>query len=219
MKKTFTLAMLLLVAVSCAFGQYRPKKMPHHRSGGSRGSSSAQSEISVGVGYMSTGQLVNIIESAKQAHDNFNNPMGNEEMNTNLAVFGPTFTVQYLYGLSEHLYLGAGVVYQQATGMQAVLSDMSGSENNYVFAGKYLTFMPTLKLYWFNREHFGMYSKLAVGGTYRMENVNGVSDNSFMFNGQLSAFCLEFGGEHFRAFLESGFGASGSGFGGLKYTF
>ena len=203
MKKTFTIAMLMLIAVSCAFGQYRPKKMPHHRGGGSRGSSSAQSEISIGVGYMSTGQLVNIIE----------------EMNTNLSVFGPALTVQYLYGLSERLFLGAGVVYQQATGMQAALSNMTGMENNYVFAGKYLTLMPTLKIYWFNHDHFGMYSKLAVGGTYRMESVNGVSDNGFMFNGQLSAICAEFGGEHFRAFLESGFGASGSAFGGLKYTF
>jgi hypothetical protein len=79
--------------------------------------------------------------------------------------------------------------------------------------------MPTVKFYWFNREHFAMYTRLAVGGTYRMESTNGVSDNSFMVNGQLSPVCIEFGGEHFRGFLESGIGANGSGFGGIKYSF
>lgn len=225
MKKIFVIAMLVLIAVSSASAQYRPKRMPHKKHHTSSSSSSgSSSEISLGVGYMTTGNLINFIESMKQAQDNFES--GNDGFDNKMAVFGPAFTVQYLYGLSDHISLGAGLVYQQAKGVMSVLNNlnpgmMDPSEvgTPTVFAGKYITLMPTVKFYWFNREHFAMYTRLAVGGTYRMESTNGVSDNSFMVNGQLSPVCIEFGGEHFRGFLESGIGANGSGFGGIKYSF
>ncbi len=228
MKKIFVLAMISLIAISSVSAQYRPKKMPrskHRTSSSSSSSSSSTSEISLGVGYMTTGNLINFIESMKQAQDNVNSHSDN--MNTKMAVFGPAITAQYLYSLSEHVSIGAGVVYQQATGVQSILSDMAGGMPDptgeapapYVFKGNYITLIPTAKFYWFNREHFAMYTRLAIGGTYRMESINGESDNSFMVNGQLSPVCVEFGGEHFRVFLEEGIGANGSGFGGLKYSF
>lgn len=225
MKKIFAIAMLVLIAVSSVSAQYRPRGMSHNRHRGG-GSSSSSSEIALGVGYMTTGNLINFIESMKEAQDNFNS--GSDDMNTKMSVFGPAFTVQYLYNLSEHVSLGAGLVYQQATGVQSLLDNMTGGMSDpytgstttpFVFKGKYLTLMPTAKFYWFNREHFGMYTRLAIGGTYRMESTNGVSDNSFMVNGQISPVCIEFGGEHFRGFLEEGLGANGSAFGGIKYSF
>lgn len=238
MKRFFTKAILALalfglIGVSSASAQYRPKRMPKHKttkttksknekSEKSKKSSreSISNEISLGVGLMTTGQVVNLFESVFDAMND------SENMNTNMAIFGPAFTVQYLYTLTDHISVGANVVYQQSTGVQAIvdnvsaeMGDTSMSGTPYVFAGKYITFMPTAKLYWFNKDHFAMYTRLSIGGTYRMENENGVSNNTFMFNGQLSPVCIEFGGLQFRGFLEEGLGANGSIFGGVKYSF
>ncbi len=228
MKKIVVLTLLVLIGITSVSAQYRPKRMSHkkHRTTASHSSSSMSgSEITLGVGAMTTGQIVNLIESAKEAQDNFNS--NSDNINTKMALFGPAFTVQYLYSLSEHVSVGAGLTYQQSQGVQSLVDNMAASMGDptavattpYVFAGKYITLLPTAKFYWFNREHFGMYTRLGIGGTYRMESTNGVSDNSFMVNGQLSPVCVEFGGEHFRGFLEEGLGANGSAFGGLKYTF
>lgn len=73
----------------------------------------------------------------------------------------------------------------------------------------YITLMPTSKLYWLNRAHFGMYSRLGVGATY----VHGYTDNENTSHWrpafQLSGVCLEAGGDSVRGYLELGWGTQG----------
>ena len=86
----------------------------------------------------------------------------------------------------------------------------------------YFTLMPAVKYYWVNKNHFGLYSKVAVGATYMSSKVteNGVDENNskVYFMCQVSAIGVEFGGK-LRGFVEAGVGEQGIVLAGLKYKF
>lgn len=88
----------------------------------------------------------------------------------------------------------------------------------------FISFMPSVKCQWFNRPHFGMYSRLALGVTCDIngtKNSEGVvtSKPSAMFALQANPICMEFGSPVVRGFIEAGFGTQGIIMGGLKYCF
>lgn len=73
----------------------------------------------------------------------------------------------------------------------------------------YITLMPTTKLFWFNRAHFGMYSRLGVGATYAYGHIDGEDNSHWRPAFQLSGVCLEAGGDSVRGYLELGWGTQG----------
>ena len=73
----------------------------------------------------------------------------------------------------------------------------------------YITLMPTTKLFWFNRAHFGMYSRLGVGVTYAYGHIDGEDNSHWRPAFQLSGVCLEAGGDSVRGYLELGWGTQG----------
>lgn len=78
-----------------------------------------------------------------------------------------------------------------------------------------LSAVPTFKASWFNYEHVGMYSKLGAGVS---DYISNNTEHQFIFAFQLSPICVDFGGKHFRGFLELGYGVQGP-CGGIKYVF
>ena len=86
---------------------------------------------------------------------------------------------------------------------------------------------------WFRRESVGMYSKLALGATYRSEKVeynnrstggsetprDNRSNSEFHFNWQATVFGIEAGSPMVRGFLETGFGEQGIACVGVRFKF
>jgi len=83
---------------------------------------------------------------------------------------------------------------------------------------KYLGIMPAVKYNWLNRNHFSMYSKLALGVLIGMESGENNDKTKATFAWQASAVGAEFGSA-FRGFLELGCGEQGILVAGLRYKF
>ena len=77
--------------------------------------------------------------------------------------------------------------------------------------------LPTFKASWFNYPHVGMYSKIGVGVSDFI-GLDSENPHQITFAFQLSPICVDFGGEHFRGFVEIGYGAQGPCV-GAKYIF
>jgi hypothetical protein len=83
----------------------------------------------------------------------------------------------------------------------------------------YFTLMPAVKYYWVNKNHFGLYSKVAAGATLMSYKATGQeNDSKVYFMCQVSAIGVEFGGK-LRGFVEAGVGEQGIVLAGLKYKF
>ena len=83
----------------------------------------------------------------------------------------------------------------------------------------YFTLMPAVKYYWVNKNHFGLYSKAAVGATLMTYKATGQeNDSKVCFMCQVSGIGVEFGGK-LRGFVEAGVGEQGIVLAGLKYKF
>ena len=83
---------------------------------------------------------------------------------------------------------------------------------------KYISIMPAVKYNWLNRQHFSMYSKLALGVIIGLESGDNHDKTKAAFGWQASAVGAEFGSA-FRGFLEVGFGEQGTILAGLRYKF
>lgn len=83
---------------------------------------------------------------------------------------------------------------------------------------KYLSIMPAVKYNWLNRDHFSMYSKVALGVLIGMESGDHVDKTKAAFSWQASAVGAEFGSA-FRGFVELGYGEQGILVAGLRYKF
>lgn len=95
-----------------------------------------------------------------------------------------------------------------------------------------LSAMLNLRLFWFNKPHVSMYSKLAGGVSFVMNptvsstspEVKNEMDKVFSTMSvlpavQASPVCIDFGGEALRGYVELGIGTQGSVLGGLRYRF
>ncbi len=91
----------------------------------------------------------------------------------------------------------------------------------------YISVMPSVKLNWLRKNHWGMYSALSAGVMFISDKVSSgyhgekkvESDNATCFMFQASALGIEAGGEAFRGFAELGFGEKGVLCAGLRYKF
>lgn len=94
--------------------------------------------------------------------------------------------------------------------------------------------MPSCKTYWFNREHFGMYSHFGLGVMAAISSATTTTEEAedgsvkevyvpaktqFIPAIQLGLLCADFGGEKVRGFLEVGVGTEGVLQAGVKYAF
>ena len=119
------------------------------------------------------------------------------------------FSFQYLYSLNRTIKLGGTVCYENTWGE---------SNNGSDYIVHYPAIMATSKFTWFNREHFGMYSKLSLGMMLLIDGKN--EDKPIpMLAAQASTICMEFGGQSLRGFLETGWGNQGLLNLGMKFSF
>ena len=118
-----------------------------------------------------------------------------------------SFSFQYLYTLNKTIKVGGIVCYENTWGEW---------RNGEEYIVHYPAIMATSKLYWFNHEHFGMYSKLSLGLTLA---INGQCKAELIPAFQTSAVSMEFGGKALRGFLETGWGNQGLLNLGMKYSF
>lgn len=94
----------------------------------------------------------------------------------------------------------------------------------------FTSLMPGIKYQWVDREHFGMYTKAAVGGIWyhdqkvsvqanETEREERPAGNEFGFACQLSLIGIEAGNGHWRGTTEIGWGMEGLITAGVKYVF
>ena len=94
----------------------------------------------------------------------------------------------------------------------------------------YFTFMPAVKFNWLRKDNWGMYSKLALGGTYTRFTEQHYDDNGhkegakettndYIFNFQASLIGVEAGNDHVRGFAEFGVGEQGVALAGIRFKF
>ena len=117
------------------------------------------------------------------------------------------FGIEYFYRLKSAL--GVGLVGTYGT---CKWSDNDNARSHYI------SVMPALKYNWLNRDHFSMYSKMALGVIFGMDTGNDNKKTSVTVSWQASLVGAEFGSA-FRGFLELGCGEQGILVAGLRYKF
>ena len=149
----------------------------------------------------------------------FENIMGYEW--TNDKQFG-SLAVEYFYHTNNPKLAVGGIITYAKYG-----EDVMKKENKNIVGERtrhYISVMPSVKYYWINKNHFGLYSKAAAGAMLLSEkskdnefNKEG-SDSKLYFMGQVSPIGVEFGSK-VRGFIEAGCGEQGIVLAGLKYKF
>lgn len=169
-------------------------------------------EVAVSVGYLSNSQWIDVWENAITAivgvsyEDNY--------------FLGP-FSAEYFYHTKS--WLGVGAIFGFGTLSQDMIEskEKTGTSTN-----TYLTLMPAAKFDWLRKKHFGLYSKVAVGATYRIESVDRKNPQSEDYNNsalhvnwQASFIGMEVGSPYIRGFMEMGMGEQGIVLAGVRYKF
>ena len=149
-------------------------------------------------------------------------------------VFGVMFTLGHASFEEPHMYGAAGIESVHYTNdwfgfggtvlcdymtAKTVSVDKDGNKTpNGQFKLGCLSTMPLVKFAWLNREHVGLYSKLAAGAGLFFANGGDAKDN-FSVALQLTPVGVDFGGEQFRGFVEAGVGMQGIVSGGVRWFF
>ena len=134
--------------------------------------------------------------------------------------FGP-LALEYFYHLNPLVGVGAIGVFAQEKKDLFIKDNIIGGAKN-----TYLTVLPAAKFNWLRKEHFGLYSKVAAGISFRSqkedydsEDHKDLSQSDVFFSWQLSAIGIEAGSPNIRAFVEFGVGEQGMALGGLRVKF
>ena len=167
-------------------------------------------EVAVGLGVLPNSQFLDMFEKVGGALAGAK--FENEKF------FGP-ISAEYFYHVKPWLGLGGIIVYGQNKQDTYLNHEMIGKNKN-----TYITLMPAAKFDWLHKQHFGMYSKLALGATLRNEKYDRLdgrnsSDSELHVNWQISPLGLEAGSPTVRGFVELGFGEQGIALAGLRYKF
>lgn len=177
-----------------------------------KGYDETKHEVAISCGVWSNSQIIDVFEEvnsvligAKFDNDKY---------------FGP-ISAEYFYHVKSWLGIGGIFAYGQKTEDVYFLGDKDGVSKN-----AYVTLMPAVKFDWLRKEHFGMYSKVALGASLRFEkydsdsgSVEDFTNNGAHVNWQLSFLGIEAGGSTFRGFAELGTGEQGILLVGLRYKF
>lgn len=142
----------------------------------------------------------------------------------------PAFAVEYFYHVSKVIGIGGYLAYNgMSRDMYAVVNyDNGTSEEEYTGKATRNNFslIPTVKIDWLRKKHFGMYSKVGLGVSFMNEkqkdDTEGGTDwseTTVIPNLHVSLLGLEAGSESIRGFAELGIGEQGIVFAGVKYKF
>jgi len=169
-------------------------------------------EVAVSYGFGSNSQWLDIFEDA------FGGLFGGQLKDERFV--GP-ITAEYFYHIKKWLGVGGMFIFGQNRADMIDDGETIGKTTN-----NYISLMPAVKFDWLRRKNIGLYSKLALGATYRHEtdDYNAIdsedrSDGELHFNWQISAVGFEAGNPYFRGFLELGCGEQGIAIIGARYKF
>ena len=178
-------------------------------------------------GYEDTKHDVSItfgVESNSQWIDTFENIFSNYTYENDR--YMEPISAEYFYHLNKMLGLGAGFVYGNH---KQDLYDRWSSSKDKIRIGKssnsYYTLMPAVKFNFVRKKNFGLYSKAALGVTYRTESFDYIDDSDdydekgLLLNWQLSFIGVEAGSPYLRGFAELGIGEQGIVCAGIRYKF
>lgn len=169
-------------------------------------------EIALGYGIYSNSQWIDVMEEVSGII--FGGEYENEKF------IGP-ISAEYFYRFKKWLGVGGIFVYgrNQQDMMDGGVKDAEASHN-------YLTLMPAAKFDWLRKKNWGLYSKLALGATFRTQKVDyedptedDVDDSAVHFNWQATLIGVEAGSPNIRGFLEFGVGEQGLLLLGVRYKF
>ena len=158
-----------------------------------------RNEIAVSYGLLSNSQWLDVFEKVLTA------PLHTKVKTTNDHFIGPV-TLEYMYHPKEWLAVGGDFIYgHNVCDLHEDGKHIGKAKNSYI------TVMPAVKFDWLRRKHFGMYSKVAAGVTFRHETDESVNRNNSAthFNFQITPVAIEAGSESVRGFLEVGLGEQG----------
>jgi len=193
MKKIILLAVVALMTSTSVLGQVEYPK----------------NEVAVSYGALSNSNWMSVFEDIVTAPVD---AMANWQKK-NESYFG-SLSVEYFHRMKPWLAVGGIFAYGQETADWYEGDVKKGDIKN-----TYLTLMPSVKFDWLRKEHFGMYSKLAAGATYRSEKSYGSTESKVHFNYQVSALGIEAGSLNLRGFVELGMGEQGVFLAGARYKF
>ena len=169
-------------------------------------------EVAVGLGLWSNSEILTFFEKTTDAI--FGASVKDERY------FGPV-SVEYLYRLKN--WIGVGAIRTYGQNKEDVYRS---NRKDGVYKNTYLTFMPAVKFDWLRKDHFGLYSKVAVGYTLRKEKFDSsdpagkdVNEDHSNGNWQFSLIGVEAGGSTLRGFCEFGIGEQGIAHFGMRYKF
>jgi len=200
MKKFFLITVTALMATTSVKAQ--------------NGYDNTKHEVAISYGIDSNSQMLDAFENVGGIM--FGGEFKNESF------IGP-IAAEYFYRIKNWLGVGGIVVYGHNT-EDAYLrgdDDKIGEHKN-----TYITVMPAAKFDWFRKKNVGLYSKLALGATFRSEKIDSAhpdvkdeSDSSVHFNWQASLIGIEAGIPTVRGFAELGFGEQGILVAGVRFKF
>lgn len=154
-----------------------------------------KNEISIGYGFGSISNIASIYQIAFSFSSSDQN-----------GFWGP-IAVEYQRHLSSMVSVG---------GLATIAGCSWGNDKK--ASSTYISVMPAMKFNWINKEHFGLYSKVAAGLMFVHSSYKGESNSNTTFTFQVSALGVEFGSQ-LRGFAELGFGEQGVLAAGLRYKF
>lgn len=124
------------------------------------------------------------------------------------------YELAYLYNFNKHWAIGAETSYTHAEDYCEEIAwktddegasywDFTGRSNNARY--EVLTIMPEVRAFWFQRRHFGMYSRLAIGFSlvHLKQKLDGVYKHMYIDPAiELVPIGFDFGGKHWRGKVE-----------------
>lgn len=191
-------------------------------------------EVALSYGIAPMTQGLDLFIFQEYVENKIGGVMGMDIKANNIESYG-SYCLQYTYqpvrwfeyGVVSCLDRTTATVYQEVYTIDSTNYYRSEKDLIGVGALTFFTFMPVVKVNWFDIKFLGMYSKLALGFTHCLVKGNNLRNattsydvKSFEDIGyQISPICLQVGTPAFRTFIEAGFGYQGLINIGLKYKF
>lgn len=195
MKKIVSIFLCIALMGNVAFAQTESKK--------------GTTEIGISYGTMTFPQMVYVMGSVL----GITVSLGHFTLE-NMALYGAPALMAYHY-VGDRVAVGGDVAFDIMTADQ-----YNGSDENKEYAGSFnmlaTSLMPGVKIDWFDKGKFAMYSKANIGASiYSWADTK----PDVLFAAQLSPVCMEFGANSIRGFAEIGFGCRGIVNVGVKKSF
>ena len=127
--------------------------------------------------------------------------------------------VEYVHYVNEWLGFGGAVLCDYVTANAVNVAKDGTKTPNGKFNLGIVSAMPAVKFAWYNREHVGLYSKLAAGAGFTFTNQSSDTKDNFAFAFQATLIGMDFGGDTFRGFAELGIGMQGLVNAGVRWFF